>query len=331
MNSRLQICLYAISIFLCACNNQDSADVLKTPPFATLTDSINKFPSNTGLLLRRGELLSQNNKHELAYLDFKSAWEKEQTEEIAMAYISNLYLVNRPAEAMKLLEESVKKFPDNPEFRRRLSEAYIQTGRSSKAMEQYNTMIRNDSTNFEAWYEKGMLLAELKDTAGALFAFERSYSLQPLALNGIPLANLYAETKNAKALPICDELINRDSAGQSLDPVFIKGIFYSNTLQYKQAIEQFDDCIKKDWKFVDAYIEKGIVLYEIKNIDEALQTFKLAATISPRMPDAYYWQGRCFEAIGKREDAVDNYIRAYSLDRSFKEAKEHLDSLRKKR
>jgi len=49
------------------------------------------------------------------------------------------------------------------------------------------------------------------------------------------------------------------------------------------------------------------------------------------MPDAYYWQGRCFEAIGKREDAVDNYIRAYSLDRSFKEAKEHLDSLRKKR
>jgi tetratricopeptide (TPR) repeat protein len=238
--------------------------------------------------------------------------------------------VNRPGEAVALLEEAVRKFPGDPEFRRRLSEAYVQTGFSRKAMAQYDSILQDDPTNFEAWYEKGMLLAEMKDTLNALFAFERSYALQPLSLNGLPLANLYAELKNPKAVAICDEMISKDSAGESLDPIFIKGIYYSNARQYKPAIEQFEECIRRDWKFTDAYIEKGIILFELKNIDEALQTFKLASTISPRNADTYYWQGRCFEAIGKKEDAMDNYIRAYSLDRNFTEARQHIESLRKK-
>jgi tetratricopeptide (TPR) repeat protein len=169
----------------------------------------------------------------------------------------------------------------------------------------------------------------MKDTLGALYAFERSYSLQQLMLNGLPLANLYAETNNPRAIVICDQLISKDSTGQSLDPLYIKGVYYSNTKQNKLAIEQFDECIKKDWKFNDAYIEKGIILYEINNLDEALQTFRLASTIAPRNADTYYWQGRCYEKIGKNEDAMDNYIRAYSLDHTLTEAKEHIDNLRK--
>lgn len=325
-----KIFLYtSILVFGLGCNNKDSKDILNTPPFASITDSIKRFPSDVELLLRRGQMLSQNNQHELAYLDYRLAWEKEKSEDVAMAYISNLYLVNKPGEAVSLLEEAVKRFPANSEFRRRLSEAYIQSGLSKKAMEQYDDIIKTDSSNFNAWYEKGMLLAEMKDTAGALKAFEHSYLLQPLMLNGVPLANLYAETNNPKALEICDQLISKDSSAQAIDPFYIKGIYYSNTKQNKLAIEQFDDCIKRDWKFSDAYIEKGIVLYDMNNIDESLQTFKLASTIAPRDADAYYWQGRCYEKIGKKEDAMDNYIRAYSLDRTFTEAKEHIDNLRK--
>jgi tetratricopeptide (TPR) repeat protein len=330
MNGRFLLIPVLILSLIVGCTNDAEVDVLAEPPYARLTDSIKKFPSNADLLLRRGELLAQNDKHELANLDFKSAWEKEQSEHVAMAYVSNLFLVNKPRQAVKLLEESVKKFPDNPEFRRRLSEAYIQIGSADKAMMQYDSILNINPANFEAWYEKGMLLTELKDTAGALAAFEQSYHLQPLTLNGVPLANLYAETKNPKAIEICDELIRKDSAGESLDPVYIKGIYYSNTRQHKLAIEQFEQCIRKDWKFTDAYIEKGIILYEIKNIDEALQTFKLASTISPRYPDTYYWQGRCYEAIGKKEEAMENYIRAYSLDRNFVEARERIENLRKK-
>lgn len=318
----------AAIVLLAGCNSNDKGSVLDKPPFAALTDSIKRYPGNTPLLLRRAEMLSQHDLHELAYNDYREAWERDSSEGVAMAYISNLFLVNRPREAMRLLENSARRFPGNPDFRRRLSEAYLQLGRSTEALAQYDNMLKADSTNFEAWYEKGMLLLEMRDTAGAIQSLARSYSLQPLSMNGVMLANLYAETKNAEAIVIADQLIQKDSTSESLDPIYIKGIYYSNIKQYPQAIEQFDKCIAKDWKFTDAYIEKGIILYEEKNIDEALQTFKMANTVSPTSPDTFFWQGRCYEAAGKKEDAIENYAKAYALDKTFIEAKERMDSLR---
>jgi tetratricopeptide (TPR) repeat protein len=319
------------AIFLLAgCNNKDTGSVLDKPPFAGLTDSINKFPGNISLLMRRAELLSQHDRYELAYNDYREVYQRDSSEAVTLAYVNNLFLVNKPREAMRLLESGAKRFPGNPDFRRRLSEAYLQLGRSQEALAQYDNMLREDSLNFEAWYEKGMLLVEMNDTANAIAALARSYALQPLSMSGLVLANLYAETKDPRAVEIADEIISKDTLTETLDPIFIKGIYYSNTKQYPQAIEQFDKCIRADWKFTDAYIEKGIILYEQKNIDEALQTFKMANTVSATNADAYYWQGRCYELAGKKDEAIDNYARAATLDRDFTEAKQALDRLRNK-
>jgi len=331
MNGRKISVLSFCVIVLAACNNNTDKNILATTPFAGITDSIERFPKNADLLFRRAELLSQNNQHEMATADYKKAWELNPREDIAMGYISNLFLTDQPQKAVALLEEASKKFPGNPEFKRRLSEAYLQNGDASEALKMYDAMLQNDSANFEAWHDKGLLLAEMNDTAAAIAALERSYELQPLSMNGIPLANLYAETKNPKAIAICDSIIKKDSIAAAVDPYYIKGVYYSNTGMHKQAVDQFDECIKRDWKFADAYIEKGIVLYEMKNIDEALRTFQLAATVTPRNPDAYYWQGRCYESIGKRKDAEDNYVKALTLDRTFTEAREHLDKLQKQK
>jgi tetratricopeptide (TPR) repeat protein len=321
---------FAAVLLLAGCNSQDSQSLLGRPPFAALSDSIAKFPENTDLLLRRAELLSQHDHYELAYEDYTKAWAKDSSEAVTMAYVSNLFLVNKPDEAVHILEDAARRFPDNPEFGRRLSEAYVQTGRGQEALIQYDDMLKTDSTNFEAWYEKGLLLVQMGDTANAIDAFTRSYALQPLSMNGIALANLYAETKNPMAITVADEIIRKDTSSESvLDPMFVKGIYYSNTGQYPQAMEQFDECIRTDWKFTDAYIEKGIILYEQNNIDEALLTFKMANTVSSTNADAYYWQGRCYEAAGKKEEALDNYVRAYRLDRSFVEAKVAIDRLKR--
>lgn len=322
---------FQVLAVLIACNSSPSQEsILKKPPFAAVTDSIERFPDNTSLRLKRAVMLSQNDLHELANEDIETVWAVDSSEDVALIYVSNLFLLNRPRDAVKILERGIERFPDNPEFRRRLSETLLEAGRSGEALAQYEKMLQADSTNFEAWYEKGILLMQMNDTAGAINALARSYALQPLSMNGVALANLYAETKDARAIPIADELIAKDSTNTNLDPIFIKGIYYSNTGQHQLAMEQFEKCIRTDWKFTDAYIEKGILLYEIKNIDEALETFKMAATVSPVNADAYFWQGRCYEVAGKKEEAVESYSRAYSLDRSFREAKERLDNLRNK-
>ena len=311
-------------------DNQETKNgkLLSSPPFDVITDSIKRFPKNAALYLKRGELLTDKELHQLAYPDYRKAWELKPDETTAFLYSANLFLTGREHQAIKLLEQCQTKFPSNPDFSRRLSEAYMQSGRSEQALSQYTQMLEKDPGNFEAWYEKGLLLAQSKDTAGAIHAMEKAYELQPLQSFGVVLANLYAETKDKKVISLCDELIQKDSAQELTDALFIKGIYYTNINEKDKALEQFGNCIKRDWKFTEAYIEKGIIFFQDKNIDEALKTFALAAKVSNTYADAYFWMARCFETIGKMEEAKENYHRALALDRNFIEAKRALQRLK---
>jgi tetratricopeptide (TPR) repeat protein len=303
--------------------------VLSSPPYAGLTDSIKKFPQNQQLYLERALLLSQNDRHELATPDYKKAWELKPDEHIALQYVSNLMLVNRPDEAVNLLKAGIAKWPANPDLHRRLSEIYTQMGEVKKAIDQYDEWAQQDSTNFEVWYEKGVMLAQLKDTPAAITALEHSYRIAPINYNGLALASLYAATLNPKVITLCDNLIRKDTSGIINDVLYLKGSYYSDTKQYDKAMQLFNECISRDWKFTDAYIEKGIILHDLKKYDSALKVFTMAATVSETSPDAWYWMARCYEALGKNEAALEDYERALALDKNFEEARAGIRRLKK--
>jgi tetratricopeptide (TPR) repeat protein len=167
----------------------------------------------------------------------------------------------------------------------------------------------------------------IADTTTAINNLETAFLQHPDITTGLRLANLYAETKNPKTVTLCDALLAKDSARELTDAVFIKGIYYSNVNDTAAALQQFDDCIKRDWKFIEAYIEKGIIQYDQKNFTGALKTFELAVKVANTYPDAYYWLGKCQEAMGDQEQALDNYYRAQALDKGFTEAKEGIKRL----
>ncbi|HUR12320.1 MAG TPA: tetratricopeptide repeat protein [Flavitalea sp.] len=318
---------WAVSILLLfvfiGCNTHDGNNdqLLTKNPYKGLTDSIHRFPQMADLFLQRGLLLSQNNQHELANADYKKASELSPSASTILPYVSNLLMLNRVKQAVTLLNESITKYPNDPEFRRRISDIYIQTGAFEKALEEYNRMLEVDSLDFETWHNKGAVLIELKDTLEGIKAFEQSFRLQPIQYTGLKLADIYASMKNPRALQICDEMLARDSGGVATDALFAKGMYYSETNQYDKALEAFNACVSRDWTMVDAHIEKGIILFSQKKYDEALKIFTTAASVANTNADAYFWMGRCFEVNGKKEDAILNYNRALSLDPMFDEAR----------
>jgi tetratricopeptide (TPR) repeat protein len=199
-----------LGISLTGCDFSDKkgnpGDILHAPPYASLTDSISRFPDEPRLYAERALRLSQNDLHELATADYKKAWELNPVEGMALEYVNNLMLVNKPGEAIGLLNDCIKKWPQSIDLRRRLSEIYEQIGQHARAVAQYDEMLQTDSTNFEAWYNKAILLSRLRDTAGAIAALERSYAAQPIYYNGITLAGFYAKQLNPKTPALCDEL-----------------------------------------------------------------------------------------------------------------------------
>jgi tetratricopeptide (TPR) repeat protein len=177
-------------------------------------------------------------------------------------------------------------------------------------------------------YDKGVLLAKLGDTVAAIETLEKSYLIQPITYTGLALANIYSMQQNPRILQICDDIIKKDTTGEVVDAVFLKGIYYSDIKAYSKALEQFEECIKRDWKFTDAHIEKGIVYFEKQDYKQALEVFKLAATVSNTYADTYYWMGKCHEALKNKEEAIQYYERAYSLDPDMNEAREAIKRLK---
>ena len=329
---RVSLARFVFLLLLGACGNAPDSSpesaVEANPAYASLNDSIRSFPKDAALFLRRATRLSQANAHELAYNDFKKAWSLQPSEQTALAYAANLQILGKIPERLTLLKICSTKFPANQQLQRLLADAYSESGNRQFALKQYQEILNSDPKDFETWYEQGLLLEQMKDTTGAISSLQKAYELQPVATYGLELAHLYAEQKNGKALDICNGILKQDSASLMIDPLFIKGIYYANMKLYPEAIAQFDSCIQRDWKTTDAYLEKGIAYYHLHDFKTAIRTFSMATTVSNTDPDAYYWLGRCYEATRRKPEAISNYQKTLSLDKSFTDAKDAIERLK---
>lgn len=325
--------LIGLFFALAACKNKNShpgeplSPVENEPAFQSLNDSIHQFPADASLYLRRAVRLTQINAHELAYVDFQKSWSLQPGLENGLAFAANLAILDKQPERLGLLESINYFFPNNPQVVRLLADAYASSGKPEQALGLYKNILAKDSLDPETLYEKALLLEQMKDTAMAIEALRLAYTTRGVDTYGLELAHLYAEQKNPKALELCNYILKKDSAGLLIDPLFIKGIYYSNVKQYGKAIAQFDSCILRDWKTTDAYLEKGRVYFHMQNIKAAMETFNMAIKVTNTDPDAYFWLGRCYENLHQKTEAIDNYRKAISLDKDFVEARQRIENL----
>jgi tetratricopeptide (TPR) repeat protein len=318
-----------------ACNGSgdgkdaDRTAILTHPPYSTLTDSIQNHlgADQAGLYFKRAELLSRNNQHELAAADYGRSWELRPDEGTGARYAATLTIIGQLGKAVHLLQDCCRKFPSDKDFPAKLAELYTQSNRMQDAIGIYDNILRSDTLNDDAWYEKGLLLEKKGDTPAAILALKNAYTIEPVNTYGLELAHLYAENRNPASLPLCDAALRRDSSHDLLDPFFIKGIYFSNTEQYKKAIVQFDSCIGRDWKFADAYLEKGIALFKEKDYQPAMESFHMTVKVSETYADGYFWIGRCFEATGNKDQAIAYYRQALIYDKDFREAADRIKRL----
>jgi len=316
-----------------ACNNIKPHAETVSPvdadlAYKSINDSILQFPADASLYFRRANRLTQENKHELAYADFKKARILNPALEVALSFSANMEILGMQKERLLLLDTLHMQHPADVQVARLLAEAHTNTGSIHQALRMYDDLLLKDSTDAETYYEKAMLLEQkLNDTAGAIACLQKAYAIRGVDTYGLELAHLYAEQKNPRALEICDFILKTDTDHLLIDPLFIKGIYYANMKQYPQAIGQFDICIQRDWKTTDAYLEKGRAYYHMKNYNAAIQTFNMAVTVSNSDPDTYYWLGRCYESLHKISEALNDYHKALSLDHTFNEARERINRL----
>jgi len=326
--------LHFLTFLFWGCNSIDAVsppfdEILSQLPYASITDSIRKEPGRDDLYFRRAILLNKNNFPEPALADFRKAWSLAKEESYAVG-VSNILLEKKPDSAIVFLKEAIIEIPNSLFLPISLARSYDALGKTDEALSVCNSILEKEPGQVNTLLLKSDLLEKKGDISGMILSLEKAYSIVPFSREiSNKLAYQYAENNNAKALRIADSLISKDSFNIHAEPYYVKGMYYSNINEKAKALQFFDATIRRDHRFLNAYIEKGKILLTQKKTIDALKTFQLANTITPSFPDAWYWIGRCQETLGDKEEAKQNYEKAYELDNTFTEAKDAAEKIGK--
>ena len=317
-----------VLVFSCSDNSvQETDSLLKGEPYSSITDSIQQQPMNAGLYYKRGVLLLENEQFNHAEKDFKKAWELKSDEQTALGVVNLLKRKNTDS-AIAFIEEALNKIPESIPLKISLARGYQQKGDLQKAISICNDIIAEYPGQLDALQLKAELLQAQNKNEEAIATLEKAYAYAPGdAELAHSLAFAYAQSKNVKAIALSDSLIAADKEGKHAEPYYFKGVYYANIGKKAGALVFFNQAIQHDYYFLDAYMEKGNLFFNAKNYKEALETFELAARVSPTFAEAYFWMGKTKEAMGNKAEAKSDYQRAYGLDKTLKEAKEAADRL----
>ena len=232
---------------------------------------------------------------------------------------------NKIPQALQNIQLAVQQNPDSAGLRLKLVYALDSNNLHKEALMQLDSLIEKDSLNYGLWYTKGQVAENAEDTLLAFQCYGRAANIyeSPEALRA--LANLYAETKNNRALLICSRImalgLGRD---YDADCNFISGVYYARTGDSKMALQFFDAAIANQYTYMEAYIEKGLIFFDRKEYAEALKVFQFAATVDNLYADAYYYQARCYEQMKIKDSAILRFKQSLQLDGTLKVAADGL-------
>ncbi|TWV99474.1 tetratricopeptide repeat protein [Chitinophaga pinensis] len=309
-------------------NGADSA--LYAAMVLPLTDSIAQFPENEALYFRRALLLF-NTDPVLAQKDFEKAAQLKPavTDFWAGAGEAALVLEHYP-QAIAHFEKALQTAPGYPYLQYRLATALIENKQYAAADSLAGVLSQSTGTYDKAYYLKARIAEENKDTTLAishLTAAVDHAGLQSDYDAVMELGDLLL-TRHSSNTPKYYRLAAKlDSV--NAEPYIALGQYYEQTGNTAEAITAYTSSISTDPDDERAYMALGTINVRKKNWKEGLRYFDLAAKTSPNNSEAYYNRAQCLEQLGRKDDAIDDYIKALTFRKEYPEAKAALEKLKK--
>lgn len=121
-----------------------------------------------------------------------------------------------------------------------------------------------------------------------------------------------AERGDSSVLSMADSVFQANPP-QTEKAWYSLGVYFTKKGQRERALKSFDQAIATNYRFEDAYHDKGVLLTQMKQYKEARRIFNLALQISPEEGLYYQRLGEIDAAEGKKREAEENFARAKSL------------------
>jgi tetratricopeptide (TPR) repeat protein len=273
-----------------------------------LYEKLDKDPGNGELLYARAEYYFLNKKMDSAVKDMKRAIGSDVHKAKYHIRLSDYYFaMNMTRGTRDELVEAIKGEPKNTDALLKLGELYYLVKNYDTAVFYINRSINADHDNAKAYFEKGMALKDLGDSANAVAAFQSAIEKDPKYFEGyIQLANIYGAHKDALAVHYYTTALQL----QPNDPkaLYGLGLFYQDMGDHVNARKTYNDLLKVDPQNVYAVYNLGFIALALENDPKTAQPFfDKAILMQPEYADALYMHGVCFEKMGDKKKAAADF------------------------
>lgn len=93
----------------------------------------------------------------------------------------------------------------------------------------------------------------------------------------------------------------------SAERLYYTGLFFLWADDYENALSYFENAVKKNPRYAEAYFQVGYCNGELGRYTEAIEAFKQAIRIKPDYAEAHYGLGGCYLLTGDKGSALDEY------------------------
>jgi len=110
-----------------------------------------------------------------------------------------------------------------------------------------------------------------------------------------------------------------------LDPYFAqaynnRGLVYARLGQFQRAIQDFNEAIQLDPRDTIAYYNRGTAYSNLGQFQQAIQDFDQAISLNPRDAESYYYRGLSYVNLNQFQRAIQDFDQAIQLNSQFAEA-----------
>ena len=334
MSLRIQgiIFLFA-SFFAFSCGEekpQQKSAKATLPPAEALTAQIAKDSTNPELYYQRAKWYLSAKKIKAAENDIGKALSLDSSK-------ANYYLLKADIsfsgfhinEAEEAFGKSIALDPKNIEAYLKLAELNLYTKKYEEAIKNANEALRIDKHRSKAYFIKGFVYKETKDTLRAISSFLTCVEQDNKNYDAIiQLANLYAVHNDPIALQYYNNALKLQP--HSVEALYDRGLFYQNTGQIEKAVNDYNELLKVDPNYAFAHFNLGYIAMKFeKDYAKAIPFFTRALTYEAHYVEAYYNRGVCYEKIGDIQKAKADYNEALTIYPTYDLAKKALKGLKK--
>ena len=309
-------------LFLLSCGQhtatlEDNAIYNSDPRLKEITGRINNNPKSAELFFARGKMLYKLKQDTLALKDFKMATVLDTGNAAYFSAVGDVLFESKDINgSVEWLQKAIRINPAEPKARLKIAKLFLFTQDYPKAFEQINIVLRKNIYNPEAYFLKGMLYKDMKDTAKAISNFQTSLQVAPDYKDAVvQLGLMYSAKNDPLAIKYFDNAYHMDST--DVMPVFARGVYYQNNNDFVKAKEEYRKCIIRNTHYFDAYFNLGYILMQQDSAEKAFRMYDIVAKMQPDNPTAYYDRGVCNEMLKKIPEAVLDYKKAAVLDTGY--------------